>query len=190
MAQRRSRWLGWLTLAIAGVVVWQVVDRLIVQRSAPAHLVNHLWIERVPRNTRDMVWHFLAVEQDQRRVGVLGRASRWRVFSDGFVWKVEGDRLRGTFPQNNCHLDLQVRTWPCAGEAPKPFELCLELKGRDNQVYRYFSRRDWVVRPRGQLGPELSWLGPAIQTANATPSEDIPLPAPGIAAPAACWQTP
>jgi hypothetical protein len=41
-----------------------------------------------------------------------------------------------------------VRTWACANEAPKGFDLCLELSdGKAKQ--RFYSRKTWRV-PKGE----------------------------------------
>lgn len=78
-----------------------------------------------------------------------------------------------------------MRTWKCGGEAPKPFDLCLELKG-GGQVYRYFNRTGWVVRPHGGLAKELAWLAPSVNAALAQPADE-PAQAPAGAS-AGCWQ--
>jgi hypothetical protein len=162
-------------VAIAGVVVWQLGSWFFGQRVGPENLVNQIWIERVPRDARDMIWHFIAAESDNRRQGSLGRASRWRVASDAFVWSRDGATFRAVLPQNGCHLNLRARTWKCAGQAPEPFELCLELRS-DKQVFRYYSRHDWSIRPRGELDEQIAWLAPALQAAEAAPSEEpVPL---------------
>lgn len=188
IAGRRKSWLRWVLLAGAVLIVWQLAASLVIRRSGPGHLANQIWLERLPANPRDMVWHFVAIDHDGRRVGSLGRASRWRLFSDGFVWAAEGHQLRGRFPQDDCHLNLQVRTWKCGGKAPKPFDLCLELTGEDKQVYRYFSRTEWVVRPRGTTVAELDWLAPALAATLAQPAGE-PMPA-GRDDSARCWQRP
>ena len=52
---------------------------------------------------------------------------------------------------------------------PRPFDLCLELKGRDRS-FRFYSHHDWVIRP-GQRGAELpeeiAWLSPTLRVAQA-----------------------
>jgi hypothetical protein len=65
------------------------------------------------------------VEHEDQRIGVAGRASRWRSRFDLFRWAVKDNVVRAMFPQDNRRLAMQVRTWACEGQAPKPFELCL-----------------------------------------------------------------
>jgi len=180
MALRRKRWGTWLLLGLGGLVAWQVAARFRPERR-PENLVNQIWLERWPRDARDMVGHLVAIEHDGHKVGTSGRHSRWRLASDGFVWGQQGDRVRARFPQTGQRAAFQVRTWKCAGQAPREFELCLELKGQaggKTQTYRFYSRKDWVIRPGSD---ELSALPdaaravvPAIQAALAMPEhEDV-----------------
>lgn len=154
---RRLR--GWVLLTLALVVGGWLGHRWWDAESAGTdRLVNQLWIERRPVNDRDLVRSLVLVQQDRRRVGVAARASRWRLRADVLLWALEGDRLRARFPQDDRRLQARVRTWACEGEAPRPFELCLELR-RNDRVLRLYSRKDWVVRPgaRDQPGTELPW---------------------------------
>ncbi len=185
MALRRKRWGTWLLLGLGGVVAWQVAGRFGAERSRPDHLVNQLWLERWPRDARDMVGHLVAIEHDGHRVGTSGRHSRWRVVSDAFVWGQQGDQVRARFPQTGQRVAFQVRTWKCAGEAPREFELCLELKGQHGgktQSFRFYSRKDWVIRPhdRGEpaelpddLSNTFSAIAPAVQAALAIPEDEV-----------------
>jgi hypothetical protein len=160
-------------LATGGIVTWQLAGHFFGQRTGPDKLVNQVWLERWPKDPRDMVWHFVAIDHERHQLGRLGRASRWRVASDGFVWRQEGARLDARFPQNGCRSTLVARTWKCAGEAPKPFDLCLELKAGD-RVFNYYSRTDWVVRPHGDLPAELDWLASSLPTPLALEDEEAP----------------
>lgn len=180
MALRRKRWGTWLLLGLGALVAWQVAARFTPERR-PDNLVNQIWLERWPRDARDMVGHLVAVEHDGNRVGTSGRHSRWRLASDGFVWGQQGDRVRARFPQTGQRATFQVRTWKCAGQAPREFELCLELKGQHGgktQTYRFYSRKDWVIRPGSDELPDLPDAAravvPAIQAALAMPEhEDV-----------------
>jgi hypothetical protein len=177
MALRRNRWRTWVLLGLGGLVAWQVATRFGPERARPDNLVNQVWLERWPRDARDMVGHLVAIENDGHRVGSTGRHSRWRVGSDHFVWGQQGDRVRARFPQSGQRVAFQARTWKCAGEAPKQFELCLELKGQaggKTQSFRFYSRKDWVIRPRGdgqaaEVPEEIAWISPSVQAALAIP---------------------
>jgi hypothetical protein len=183
MAKASSSLRLWLLLGLGGVATWQLGSYFFRQPIGPEKLVNQLWIERMPTNPRDMIWHLVALERDGRRVGALGRSSSWRLMSDGFIWNRQGDQFSFHTPQNGCKSQLKIRTWKCAGEAPKPFELCLELEGQGKR-YRYFSREDWQIRPRVALDPSAAFAASAVQTALAVPSGPEPSAAAG-ACPAA-----
>jgi hypothetical protein len=154
----------WVVLATGAIAVWQVGRHFIGdQRSGPDKLINQLWVERMPANRRDMVWHFIAAEHEGHRIGALGQASMWRVHIDRFLWRQQGDRITIFTPQTGCRSTLEARTWKCAGEAPKPFELCLELTGH-GKSFRYYSRDDWSVRPKDRLESDLAFAAPALQS--------------------------
>jgi hypothetical protein len=164
-------------LLVAGLVVggWQLWGHLFGEDAAAGKLANQLWIERLPRDARDLVFYTVALDHEGRRVGAAGRASQWRLHSDNFVWRLEGDRVRTRFPQDDQRLDFRVRSWACEGQAPKPFELCLELK-RGQRSFRLYSRKEWVVRPHGEgaAPAEIAWLSPALQRALAAAPTDEP----------------
>jgi hypothetical protein len=170
MGKAIPRVVRWLVLGLGALAAWQVGSYFWGQRTGPEKLINQLWIERMPTSQRDMVWHLVAIEHDGHQVGALVRASRWRAFSDGFLWKQQGDQFEFVTPQNGCRSSVKARTWKCAGEAPKPFELCLELEGH-GQRYRYYSRNDWEIRPGHGLDAELAFAAPALQAALNLPGE-------------------
>jgi hypothetical protein len=162
MSTNGKRVLG---LTLGAIVLWQLGGLLFPERTGPDRLVNQLWIERMPTGQRDLVWHFAAIEHEGRRFGALAHASAWRVHADRFLWKQQGDQFEFTTPQNGCHSSLKVRTWKCAGQAPKPFELCLEFVGM-GKTYRYFSREDWEIRPGARLEGEVAFASAALQAAQ------------------------
>lgn len=112
------------------------------------HLANHVWLERLPTDERDMITHLLAIDSRDGRFGLVGRSSTWRHVIEVFKWHRENDRLTLLFPQERTRATFNVRTWECKGEAPAPFELCLELARGDRSVVLY-SRHDWIVEPHG-----------------------------------------
>jgi hypothetical protein len=173
MATRSRNWLRWVALAVGAIAAWQVGSYFIDNyRSGPDKLINQLWVERMPANPRDMVWHFIAVEHEDHRIGALGQASNWRVHVDRFLWRQQGDQITIFTPQTRCRSTLKARTWKCAGDAPKPFELCLELTG-GGKSFRYYSRNDWSVRPKGQLDDdEVAFASSALQSAQPTDGDD------------------
>jgi hypothetical protein len=97
-------------------------------------LVNQVWIERMPRHQRDMIWGGVLIEDGKDRVGVISHGSQWRVHADVLLWRLDGDLLRTRFPQDDRRYDLKARTWECEGRAPEPFQLCLELRRGDSRA--------------------------------------------------------
>jgi len=172
VAKRFPSWWRWTLLTIAAAGAWQLAHFLTAQTSSTEKLINQLWVERMPTHPRDMVWHFVAIDRDNRHVGALGQASRWRVHSDAFVWRLQGDQFAFVTPQNRCRSTFKARTWKCGAQAPKPFDLCLDLVGNGKR-FRYYSRTDWAINPRSQLeGDGLPAFGaPAVQTALAAEDE-------------------
>jgi hypothetical protein len=176
MARRTRQWVPWLLVLGLLVGLWRLGSWLFGagELAGTDQLVNQFWIERVPRNDRDRVLQLALIRQDDKRVGFVARASRWQLHVDGFVWGQEGDRLRARFPQTGQRLQAQARTWPCKGEAPRPFELCLELR-REGQVVKLFSMREWVIRPRADSfeAPAELPLPPGWETLLRGPAEPV-----------------
>jgi hypothetical protein len=141
-----GRWLlGWLFPADGGGVA----------------VANQLWIERLPRNERDLVHHLVLLERDQR-LGNLGRTSRWRIEIDLVRWRWEKPRrLEVSFPQHGHHIHLDTRAWECKGKAPAPFELCLELSC-DGKTATFYSHKDWVIRPGEEVPGSVRAALPAL----------------------------
>src|SRR4051812_37968408 len=141
MAKEKRSWrrVLFLVLAAAGVVLYLGWDRFFAEITGVERLSNQVWIDHAPRNERDMVRHLILVEVANRRLGVTGEASRWRMRQDGLVWGLERNQLKVLFPQDGQRVAVQARTWRCEGEAPRPFELCLELK-RGERTMKLFSR--------------------------------------------------
>ncbi|MBA3549629.1 MAG: hypothetical protein H0T76_24390 [Nannocystis sp.] len=111
--------------------------------SAP-RLHNQVWIERLPTDDRDMIHHLVLIDDEGERFGAFGKSSQWRHFIELFRWAREDARLTMLLPQERKRLDLGVKVWECAGEAPAPFQLCLELSNK-RQTMKYYSRHDWSL---------------------------------------------
>ena len=100
----------------------------------------------MPENQRDMIGHLVLLDMPEGRVGAAGKSSQWRVMVELFQWGLEGNRLALFFPQDRVKGQVDVRTWSCKGEAPKPFELCLEISnGRRKAVF--YSLEEWHIDP-------------------------------------------
>jgi hypothetical protein len=114
-----------------------------LELASAEHLANRLWLERWPDDERDIIGYLAFVDQGGPQEGIVGRASQYRLMLERFGWRLEGERLRVFFPQERTRGQVQARTWKC--DAPKPFELCLELSnGRDKVMF--YSSRDLELR--------------------------------------------
>ena len=114
-------------------------------------LVNQVWIEGMPQNKQQMIGHLALLDDGKHQFGGVGRSSQWRHFVEIFGWRLEGNELRMFFPQEQVRAKAKARTWRCEGEAPAPFELCLELTVRDGQKINFYSMKEWVIRPHQSL---------------------------------------
>jgi hypothetical protein len=141
-------------------------------------LVNQFWIERMPETRRDMVGHLALIKHQRGKVGVVGKSSQWRHFIELFEWKLDGNKLKLHFPQDQKKGQVNVRTWDCRGDAPDPFELCLEVSAGERKRV-YYSRKDWVIEPHdidgslADLAQENPELAPVLQNVdeNSLPTE-------------------
>jgi hypothetical protein len=114
-------------------------------------LVNQVWIERLPETRRDMIGHVALIKHQKGKIGVAGKSSQWRHFIELFEWKLDGNKLKLHFPQDQRKGQVNVRTWDCSGDAPDPFELCLEVSSGERKRV-YYSRKDWVIDPHDVEG--------------------------------------
>ncbi|MGH1341944.1 MAG: hypothetical protein ACRBN8_10360, partial [Nannocystales bacterium] len=109
-----------------------------------------------------MIGHVVILEKDGQQFGATGRSSTWRHGIEVFGWRLEGSRLKLFFPQDRIRGEVKARTWNCEGEAPEPFELCLEFSDNNGRTARFYSRTDWEVKDADSLDalametPELS----------------------------------
>jgi len=148
----RSTLKTWTSLALVGACGYGAFQ-LLSPGSAQdklEHLANQVWIERLPENDRDQIHHLVMIQDGRDRFGAAGRSSTWRHFIEVFLWQREQSRVTMHFPQDKVRVDLTARVWDCEGEAPAPFELCLELKGNSGRTARYFSRYEWAIDSAGE----------------------------------------
>lgn len=160
MARRsNNKWIALALVAATGLGAYQLGLVGGAAQDGMKHLANQVWIERLPENDRDMIHHLVLVQEGRDRFGAFGRSSTWRHFVEIFMWQREDNRLTLHLPQDRVRVDLTARVWDCEGEAPEPFELCLELKGQGGRSAHYYSRHEWTID--GELAPELEALIPA-----------------------------
>lgn len=148
MAKTTAKLLG-LALVGAGVYgLWTMGQGLLGEdeTSGTRHVVNQVWIERAPQGPRDMIGHLVLLDMPEGRFGAAGKSSQWRHVIEVFQWGLEGNRLSVFFPQDRVKAQVEVRSWSCKGEAPEPFELCLEISnGRRKAVF--YSLEEWHIDP-------------------------------------------
>lgn len=137
-----------LILLLLGLLAWVLFKRSCGGASTEADakfLADRVWIDHFPKDERDLIHQLLLVSEVES--GAVGATSRWRVHLELLTYELEGTKLRLELPQERVRLDLAARTWECKGEAPEPFELCLELKG-PSRTHRLYSMKSWVIDAR------------------------------------------
>lgn len=153
---------------------WRLAASWSAEAQSAAMLANRPWIERLPEDPRDVIGHVTFLDHPRGKFGVVGRSSQWRHALDLFGWRREGGRLNLFFPQERVRGQLAVKTWRCAGEAPEPFDLCLELRNDDHRLV-LFSREDWRIEPKtgvleGATNPALAAY---VRAASNIAGEDV-----------------
>ena len=149
MQSKQSKLIALALVGACAVGAYSLGSALLGDDEAEAakDLINRPWIERVPEDSRDMIGHLAVIDHPQGHFGATGRSSNWRHFIEVFKWQLRGDELQLYFPQEEARGAVKVRTWACEGEAPKPFDLCLEIKARNGRAMTLYSRHDWEIRP-------------------------------------------
>jgi hypothetical protein len=143
-------------VAVVIYLVWKFLSGLIggPETAGADHLINQLWIERLPKDQRDHVHHVLLAEIRKQHFGHVGYSSAFHIDSNAVQWRIERDTLTLHYMQADKVRNYRVRTWDCGREAPKPFNICLELDG-DGKRERYYSRDDWKIRDMPSDAPPL-----------------------------------
>ena len=134
-----------VAIAASGFGLYKLGSKMLSGDAAKAeHLSNQVWIQRLPTDSRDIIGHVVFIEHRRGKFGAVGRSSQWRHSAEIFQWNMQGDTLGMHFPQDRMKGKAKVRTWECEGEAPEPFELCLEISNGDRKV-NFYSRKDWEI---------------------------------------------
>ncbi|MCA9650700.1 MAG: hypothetical protein H6712_19485 [Myxococcales bacterium] len=183
MAKNTAKLLG---LALAGASVyglWNLGQALLgdEQEAGTRHVLNQVWIERLPDGPRDMIGHLIMLDIPEGRIGAAGKSSQWRHMIEMFQYGLEGQRLSVFFPQDRVKAQLKVKSWRCEGEAPEPFELCLEISnGRRSAVF--YSMVEWRIEPKDAEGsldelvqahPELASVLSDVSMPVAVPQDEL-----------------
>lgn len=168
-----------IAVAVAGAAawgLWTAGSALMGDEEATGtqHAVNQVWIERIPQGPRDMIGHLVLLDLPEGRIGAVGRSSQWRHFLEAFKYGLEGHRLSIYFPQEQVNGHFKVRTWRCEGEAPEPFELCLEISdGRRSQTM--YSLEEWHIDPDDRAGSLAQIAEDYPSLANSLSSVTVPV---------------
>jgi hypothetical protein len=114
---------------------------------APKLLLDRVWIDHVPKSDTDPIGHLVMLKQKPDQAGgVIGHSSSWAVRANLFKHRVGADEMTLYFPQTKKHVKAKVKVWRCEGDAPEPFQLCLELShDKGKHKARLYSRDEWVV---------------------------------------------
>jgi hypothetical protein len=140
-----------LTIGVGVVVATGIAVVRHVNDDGWSKAENRVWIERMPRTPRDMTAKIVFIHDDGERAGLVVHSSEFRMFLDVFHWFRRDDgRVRMTFPQDQKERTPHVRAWPCKGEAPAPFELCLEAKDGDHRRL-FYSMEEWTIGATDEL---------------------------------------
>ena len=141
-------------MALWGLSDWFAGDD---EATSPRQAVNRVWLERLPKSKRDVVGHFVLLDRQSKRLGVGGASSQWRHDVELFRWALDRNRLEQDFPQTRSKASNTIKAGEC-DDAPRPFTMCLDITGEDGKTQRYFSRREWKIKPRGDLGETMTEL--------------------------------
>jgi hypothetical protein len=141
--------------SLAATGAWWLRAGAELSADDPKLLANRVWAERSPQSERDLVLYFVPLQLGSKRSGVIQRASRYAYGGEVFAWQRDESVLVLEMSQRKQTFRIPARTWACgANEAPKGFDLCLELGAGDDKV-RLFSRKGWRV-PKGEDLPEVA----------------------------------
>ena len=113
-------------------------------------LVNRIWVDRVPQDKRDVVLHLALMSKGKRKFGAVARTSMWRMYVDLLRFEVDEKVLTLISPQEQTRTRFAYRAWRCKDEAPRGFDLCLELSHRGRQ-FRLFSKAGQVYDQEAHL---------------------------------------
>jgi hypothetical protein len=124
-------------------------------------LVNRGWVERMPKNTKDLVTWFVPLELHGKKFGIAERASHYAFAGERFTYTRSGDKLSLVFQQTDRKATINARAYECKGKAPAPFELCLDLSSGGAKA-TYYSKKSWKVPGKSAELPlfDLSPLDP------------------------------
>lgn len=117
-------------------------------------LTNRVWVDKVAEGPRDPVLHFVLVEKGQKRRGVIAQVTKFRMMADQLRYKQNGRKLTLVVPQDDRKMTFKTKVWRC-GDAPRGFDLCLELRA-GSRALRLYSKRKAAFAFEGTGLPALA----------------------------------
>lgn len=108
-------------------------------------LTNRAWVERMPRDKKDVVSWFVPMQVRGKRFGVVQRNSHYWFAGERFTWTQQAERLTLTFQQSDRRVQVKAKAYACK---EKGFELCLDLMAKGQKVTLY-SMKKWRVPSKG-----------------------------------------
>jgi hypothetical protein len=148
---KRKKLRRLLLLAAIIYILWKIVSGCYAyfagagESSGTDKLLNRVWISNLPDDPRKPAYVLLFVDKAKQRLGASVTGTAYKHLTEMLSYTLEGDQLTVVHLQDNKTVKWKARTWTCKGEAPKPFDLCLELKG-DVANVKLYSGIDWVIR--------------------------------------------
>jgi len=126
-------------LAAAGVAYWRHGSAPVAAQDS--HLAfDRIWIDHMPRNERDIVQIFAAL--DDSSFGIFDAVSQWTGAYEIFQFEANGGDVRAVYPQTGKKEKFTLDAKACD---VRGFDYCLEIKGSDHGVKRYYSQEDWII---------------------------------------------
>jgi hypothetical protein len=129
-------------VAVVGFAGWRLTRSSKVEvMDGDTHLaLDRLWIDHLPKNERDTIQVFALLSEQP--VGVFQATSAWAGAFEIFRYESKGNEFRAVFPQNGAKEKFKVNARECHEGG---MDYCLEIKGSDHGVKRYYSNEGWEI---------------------------------------------
>jgi hypothetical protein len=141
--KKRLRKIAMILVVI--YILWKLISGLLPggepNAAGTEYLTNRVWVEKMPADAREQVRSLILIDR-AKKMGATAYGSAYRFTLDVLGWRLDKDRLEMMFLQDEKKEQFTVRTWKCKGDAPDPFDLCLEMRGPGG-TKRYYSGIDW-----------------------------------------------
>lgn len=102
--------------------------------------LDRIWVDHMPRTERDTIQVFAGITDEQ--FGLFQATSSWKGNFELFVFKINGDKIRITYPQDGTKEDVRLKARPCK---EGDMDYCMEVEGSSRGVKKYYSRKGWEI---------------------------------------------